>query len=154
MTYFPSLSKVPPKRAHTLTEPRPVQLHLGWGLLMLCWLCMLALSVYSLFHDPKTSGSTVFWVVFWALAVSAIILRGWWGGPRPWVYMKLLAQILGPLFLIGGVILAGMAVVSFGVQPQMAVYLLPTLVCGGSLLAAGILLSTRPVRAFYEQPSG
>jgi hypothetical protein len=148
VTYFPGLSKVPPKRTHSLRERRPLQLHLGWGLLMLCWLGMLGLSVSSLF-GPKSSRSNAFWLTFWALAVSAMILRGWWGGPRPWVYLRFLALFLGPLSLIGTVIFFVLAVTSIGIRPSFLLYYLPAIGCGAALLAGGILLSTRPVRTFY-----
>lgn len=149
MTYFPSLRNVPPKRKHTLAEPRPWQLHLGWGLLLLCWLGMVGASVTGLLTGSMTSGSGVFWVAFWALTVTALIVRGWWGGPNAWVYLRLLAQLLGPLFLVGAVVFFVLEIATIGLQPVMLIYFLPSVLCGCAMLGAGILLATPRVRAFY-----
>jgi hypothetical protein len=110
---------------------------------------MLGTAVFGLFTAPKTTGSTIFWVIFWALLVTAIIVRGWWGGPSAWVYMKLLAQLLGALFLVGLVIFFVLGLTTLGLQPTMLIYFLPTALAGISLLSAGFLLNSTPVRSWY-----
>jgi hypothetical protein len=149
VTYFPSLRDIPAKRQHSWAEHRPWQLHLGWSLLLLCWLGMLSASVFGLLTGSKTSGSSVFWLIFWAVTVTVLIIRGWWGGRYPWVYLRVLALLLGPLFLVGAVVFFVLEVVTLGVRPEMVIYFFPVVLCGCAMFGAGILLATPRVRAFY-----
>ncbi|WP_344308681.1 hypothetical protein [Fodinicola feengrottensis] len=149
MTYFAGLRNIPAKRKHTLAEYRPWQLHVGWGLMLVSWLGMLGASVVGMITSPKTSGTDVFWVTFWGLAVSALLVRGWWGGPSAWTYLKLLAQVLGVLTLVGLVAITAVELPYAHLEVSLLIYYVPGLLGGLALLTAGLLLNTRHVRLWY-----
>ncbi|MDL4818315.1 hypothetical protein [Actinomadura opuntiae] len=88
------------------------------------------------------------WVLFWVVAVLALLVRGWWGGPKAWVYVQFIANALGLVFLAGMVAFGALAV-STGFDASGLVYFAPGVLSGGLLLAAGRLLSSGDVRRWY-----
>jgi hypothetical protein len=144
---FQSLRNIPPRKRRTWSERRPPQVHLGYGLLLAWWVVDVGVAIWA--GGRTASGSTVFWVTFWALAVLTLLARGWWGGPTAWVFVKLLARVLGVLFLVGMVAFLVLAVATHELTLTMFWYFVPGVLSGAVLLGAGLLLSTKDVRGWY-----
>jgi hypothetical protein len=143
--------KAPPPKPRTWSERRPGRVHAAYGALIAWWLAVCGVAVWGM-TSPGRSGrqdaTSVFWLVFWVVAVLALLVRGWWGGPKAWVYVQFAAFALG-LVVLGGMVAFGVLAVVTGFDVSGLVYFAPGLASGALLVAAGRLLSSEDVRHWY-----
>ncbi|AKU15708.1 hypothetical protein [Luteipulveratus mongoliensis] len=150
MTQFAALRERPPRRRRRLSEPRPYELHLGFGLLALVWLALCGVALWS--STDRGSKGDLGWTIFWLVAISAWFARGWWGGPTAWVFAKFAAGVFGMLFAFSVLVFLVLAIATHEAIGQIALYLLPTAAVSAMLLWSRRLLAGSAVtRWFYAE---
>jgi hypothetical protein len=126
---------------------RPLSLVVAVLLFAAFWVCSAGMAGLGVAHDPHGRAGGVAGIAFWTVAFALVMWRVWRGGRMATLFMARIGTMLGMVFLLG---MVAFAVLLFTAPPggsalKSLVYLLPVLLAGIALLAAGILLRRREV---------